>query len=73
MFSMFHIYHAGHVLCHATHAGIYIQLEDAAGMNDKCCCRDCHRRYVNIAKMSNLEWNMKKIDKALLRSQAGFK
>jgi len=67
MLSIFHIYQHGKALCHGE--GIYIQFEDAAGMNPDNCCIDCRRRYLNLAKMMKLDWNMMGIDKAVLRGK----
>jgi len=67
MLGKLHIYQHGKALCHG--GGIYIQFEDAAGMNTDNCCPDCYRRYLNLAKMLKLDWNMKKIDKAVLRGK----
>ncbi len=69
MFGPIHIHEHGTALCHAGE-GIYINFEDAAGMNHQNCCPDCLRRYLNIAKMKRMDWNYKNIDKALLRGQS---
>jgi len=68
MFGEIHIHRYGSALCHAS-GGLYIQFEEATGMNPANCCKDCERRFTNIAKMMKLDWNMIGIDKAVLRGK----
>lgn len=68
MFGKIHIHQHGTALCHAL-GGLYIQFEVAAGANPGNCCEDCLRRFTNLAKMMKLDWNMKGIDKAVLRGK----
>jgi hypothetical protein len=68
MFGKIHVHRYGVALCHAL-GGLYINFNDAAGMNPEICCEDCRRRYLNLAKMMKLDWNYNKIDKAVLRGK----
>lgn len=67
MLTEFHIHQHGKALCHG--GGIYIEFDEALGMNPKNCCKDCYRRFINLAKMMKLDWNYNKIDKAVLRGK----
>lgn len=61
----FHIHLNRSALCHAS-GGIFINFEEAAGMNPANCCDDCKRRFRNI---TGIDCNKKLIEKSVLRSK----
>jgi len=68
MFGPVHIHRYGSILCHAN-GGIYIQFEDADGMNPATCCEDCRLRYRNI---TGVDIKNQPADKALLRAKTEY-